>query len=136
MGELSCCFCAKHDTDTNLMAAGTYQASKEKVNTLHLKMLGEKWLKWALCLPEYSNVVKALSVGDLASNQLYYHKRCYTELNNSYRKYNETNSVHSAGERDEKWFRSITLSKIASYLFDKENESPGTTYIAYVYHIT
>ena len=130
MGELSRCFCAKHDTDTNLMAAGTYQASKEKVNTLHLKMLGEKWLKWALCLPEYSHVVKALSVGDLASNQLYYHKRCYTEFNNSYRKYNENNSVHSAGERDEKWFKSITLSKIASYLFDKESESPGTIYIA------
>ena len=130
MGELSCCFCAKHDTDTNLMAAGTYQALKEKVNTLHLKMLGEKWLKWALCLPEYSHVGKALSVSDLASNQLYYHKRCYTEFNNSYCKYNENNSVHSAGERDEKWFKSITLSKIASYLFDKESESPGTIYIA------
>ena len=107
------------------MAAGTYQTSKEKVNTLHLKTLGEKWLKWALCLLEYSHLVKALSVGDLASNHLYHHKRCDTEFNNSYRKYNEKHRVHF-GKRDEKWFKSITLSKIASYVFDKESESPGT----------
>ena len=129
LGDLYCCFCTKPDIEEHLIAAGTYQASKKKVNTLHLKQLGEKWLNWALCLENYTHVVTTLSVGDLTSNQLYYHKRCYTEFYNAYSKHVEKQKAQSAEEIDNHWFKSISLGKIVSYLYEKEDESPGTIYV-------
>ena len=55
LGNLHCFFCTESDVEENLIAAGTYQAWKKKVNTLHLQQLGEKWLNWAQCLERYKH---------------------------------------------------------------------------------
>ena len=68
LGNLHCFLCTECDVKENLIAAGTYQASKKKVNLLHLQQLGEKWLNWALCLESYKHVITALSVGEVTSN--------------------------------------------------------------------
>ena len=72
LGDCYCVFCQTRDSEVNLKAAGSYHATKNKVNTSHMKVLQDKWMKWAMCLDGYSHVVTALSLGDLASNQLFF----------------------------------------------------------------
>ena len=124
LGELKCIFCTKYDDLCNLMAAGTYHASQKKVNTTHLKELETKWRKWASCLYGFVHVVTALSMGDLAANELYYHKVCYSDFYNAYCR----QQTQSGIETDEQWFKSISFNKIISYLYEKESESPGTIF--------
>ena len=106
------------------MAAGTYHASQKKVNTTHLKELETKWRKWASCLDGYVHVVTALSMGDLAANELYYHKVCYSDFHNAYCRQQTQSGIGT----DEQWFKSISFNKIISYLYEKESESPGTIF--------
>ena len=124
LGELKCIFCTKYDDLCNLMAAGTYHASQKKVNTTHLKELETKWLKWASCLDGYVHVVTALSMGDLAANEFYYHKVCYSDFYNAYCR----QQTQSGIETDEQWFKLISFNKIILYLYEKESESPGTIF--------
>ena len=108
LGELKCIFCTKYDDLCNLMAAGTYHAPQRKVNTTHLKELETKWGKWASCIDEYVYVDTASSMGDLAANELYYHKVCYSDYYNAYCR----QQTQSCIETDEQWIKSISFNKI------------------------
>ena len=99
LGELKCIFCTKYDDLCNFMASGTYHASQRKV-------------------------VTALSMGDLAANELYYHKVCYSDFYNAYCR----QQTQSCIESDEQWIKSISLNKMISYLYEKESKSPGTIF--------
>ena len=76
------------------------------------------------CLDEYVHVVTALFMGDLAANELYYHKVCYSDFYNAYCR----QQTQSCIETDEQWIKSISFNKINSYLYEKESESPGTIF--------
>ena len=80
LGKLVCCFCSEIDTENNLTAAGTFHATKNKVDVDHVSNLTEKWKTMAAKL-EYSELLSRLSFGDIVSNELYYHKstikNCY-----------------------------------------------------------
>ena len=41
----------------------------------------------------------------------------------------EKQKAQSADEIDKQWFKSISMGKIVSYLYEKEDESPGTIYV-------
>ena len=101
-----------------------YHASQRKVNATHLKELETKWRKWASCLDEYVHVVTALSMGDLAANEWYYHKVCYSDFYNAYCR----QQTQSCIETDEQWIKSISFNKMISYLYEKKSESPGTIF--------
>ena len=122
LGEFKCLFCLKEDDESKLMAAGTYHASQT-----HLKDIEAKWKQWASCLDEYHHVLAALSVGDIVANELYYHKGCYNDFYNAYCRYISQDN-QSSKENDEQWMKSISFSKVVSYLYENESEFPGTVY--------
>ena len=99
------------DDTSKLLAAGTYHASQKKVNAAHLKEIETKWRRWASCLDEYNHVHEALSVGDMVSNDLYYHKGCYNDFYNAYYRY-VFHQNDSSTEKDEQWLKSISFSKL------------------------
>ena len=86
-GKLVCCFCSKTDTESNL-TAGTFHATKNKVDINHVSNLTEKWKTMAAKL-DYSELLSKLLSGYIVSNELYYHKstieNCYVEFCNEYR---------------------------------------------------
>ena len=69
-----CCLCEEDEEVINLCAAGTFHASVMENDLPHVKRLTEEWKSMASFL-EDSNLLIRLSGGNVASNELYYHKK-------------------------------------------------------------
>ena len=68
-------FCQISDKQSNLSAAGTLHAQSNKVCTSHVSQFTETLQIKALKLNE-TQVVTAISTGDITANDIYYHKKC------------------------------------------------------------
>ena len=83
LGELICCFCNERDTSNNLCAAGIMHAKDEGVNRQHVEILTVKLKTIATFLGD--NALRAKrSTGDIVSNEIYYHKKCYQSFSNEF----------------------------------------------------
>ena len=98
LGELKCLFCTKIDTQENLIEAGTKYATKKKVNVSHANETTIKWHYMALALSK-TEIASKLSLGDLASNELFYYRSCLTEFHNDFNVLTECerSALHGAG---------------------------------------
>ena len=77
LGESKCLFCRILDKPSNLCAAGTLHAQSDKVHTSHVSQFTETLRTKALKLNE-TQVLTAISTGDVTANEIYYHKKCLT----------------------------------------------------------
>ena len=77
--SLFCCICSKDNSGDNLMGAGTMHATKTDVNTEHIKKQTKKLRDMAMKVWN-TFLLNELSMGDLKTNELYYHHCCYTNL--------------------------------------------------------
>ena len=68
-----CCFCKCTDIQENLVAAGTLHATKTKTQINYVKTITANWREMAKVL-EDENLLIQLSHGDVASNEMFYHK--------------------------------------------------------------
>ena len=95
IGEAVCFFCNQKDSRENLCAVGEYR-SGSKSNLDHVVSLTESWKDLALQLGEL-DVHAKLSVGDVRSSEIFYHKLHYTQFRNRHRaslaKLEKNNSV-------------------------------------------
>ena len=80
---LKCLFCWEIDSSENLCAAGTMHTTSEKVNEKHVQNFTEKLSEKALKLND-SHVLTKLSTGNVATNEIFYHKRCLKTFDNKY----------------------------------------------------
>ena len=108
-----CCWCSKKDVDANLVLAGTYQATKLTTKSNHVKDLTAKWIEMATKL-NHEPVLRLLSSGDVASNELYYHDKCYDTIRYQYSKFTKSESDESSSKRDTEC-KQIALKKIIFY---------------------
>ena len=76
LGDHVCLFCAEKDLPTNLCAAGTWHAKITQVYMQHVDKISEQLRSMALFLNGLSVLAK-LSSSDVASNELFYHSKCY-----------------------------------------------------------
>ena len=83
MNDLKCLFCLKIDADENLAAAGTLHAKEKKVVPTHVRQFTETIKEKALKMGK-TRILAHLAVGDVKTNQVYYHKVCLTSFNNEY----------------------------------------------------
>ena len=86
--DLFCCWCSKKNVNPNLVPAGTYQATKLTTKSNHLKDLTAKWIEIATKLND-EPVLRLLSSGDVASNELCYHDKCYDTTRCQYSKFTQ-----------------------------------------------
>ena len=128
--QFICCFCNEADSQENLVAAGTLYAKKSKTAINHVNHLTDTWLEMAKCLGD-ENLLRLLSHGDVASNELFYYKAtikcCYQKYRKKYlKKIAERNSdrVHFTME----WFKVDSMNKVIFYIKEKEIENPGTIF--------
>ena len=116
-GELRCCL--HIDTSENLI--GTMHASQDKASGMHVDDLTEKWKRMA-ALNNNQDLLRKLSFGDVTSNKLFYHRDCYQDFRNIYRR-EEKKQMEldcSTLENVENWTKAITLSKIVGYIYMKQ----------------
>ena len=83
IGTLICIFCKHSDNEENLCAAGALHATT-KVKLNHVTIFTEKLKSMAVEVGN-DDVLSKLSSGDVASNEIYYHKICYINFRTQYR---------------------------------------------------
>ena len=83
LGESKCLFCHILDKPSNLCAAGTLHAQSDKIHTSHVSQFTETLWTKALKLNE-TQVLTAISTGDVTANEIYYHKKCLTWFDSKY----------------------------------------------------
>ena len=76
LGELVCLFCAEKDISPNLCAAGTMHATKRHADGTHARRVTDEWREMASVL-QNTRVLNKLSIGDVASEETFYHKNAY-----------------------------------------------------------
>ena len=76
IGELICIFCEISNDSQNLWAAGTLHTTSKNIHLKHVFSFTEKLKGMALVLGK-NKVLSKLSSGDVAPDQLYYHRSCY-----------------------------------------------------------
>ena len=81
---LICIFCKHSDNAENLCTAGILHATAEKVKLDYVTIFMEKLKSMAVELGN-DDVLSKLSSGDVASNEIYYHKICYINFCTQYR---------------------------------------------------
>ena len=125
--DLFYCWCSKKDVDANLVSAGTYQAIKLTTKSNRVKDLTTKWIEMATQL-NYKAILRLLSSGDVASNELYNHDKGYDTIRYQYSKFTRSESNKSSSMRDTNC-KPIALKKVIFYLKDSEMSNPGNFYI-------
>ena len=128
LGELLCCFCSKVDAYENLVAAGTFHATGNKADSSHVQNISEKWKIMAVATNN-NELLQKLTFGDVTSNELFYHQACYRTFKNQYRgKQREID--RSTIEKNVEWKKASAMSKIISYIYETEDEVPGSVFDA------
>ena len=75
----------------------------------------------------HESVLRLLNSGDIASNELYYHDKCYDTIRYQYSKFTKSESNESSSMRDTEC-KQIALKKVIFYLKDSEMSNPGNLY--------
>lgn len=69
------------------------------------------------------NLLKLLSAGDLAANELYYHGDCYEQLVNEY---NIKSANNSSKQTDHSWIKATAFRVLVEYILLEEEANPGS----------
>ena len=105
----------------NLIAAGTLYATETKTKHEHVNQLTEKWKNMAALL-EKTYLLNQLSSVDVASNELYYHRRCKTKFDNECR---DATRKKSTEDQNEEWIKELTWSKMVCYVRETTLQKPN-----------
>ena len=73
------------------------------------------------------NHESVLRLLNIASNELYYHDKCYDTIRYQYSKFTKSESNESSSMRDTEC-KQIALKKVIFYLKDSEMSNPGNLY--------
>ena len=77
-----------------------------------------------------TEIVSKLSILDLASNEIFYHQSCVTEVHNDF---NALTEGESKSEQDKvkkriAWCEAAALCKVIDFIYEKEQEKPGSSF--------
>ena len=111
-----CIICGEFDELSNLLAAGAFHASKNKLNVDHVTKLTEQWREMAVLIGDNA-LASRLMIGDLGANSSFYHKRCSTKLYNRVAKKQSDNEI---GGFDVNQIRAAAWDKVIAFM----TESP------------
>ena len=123
-GSYFCAICSTMDESKKLCAAGTWHAKKGKVDIEHNKKLTANFAKMALAVGN-DGLLKAVSVGDLAANEIYYHKNCYKTLVADYKKVTEKGSNDN---QNVAWKKSFVFDKVVQFMYNENSLHPGKVF--------
>ena len=88
----NCIICGEHDAIKNLHPAGTFHASKSKLNTERVMKVTNNWKDIAVYIGDKA-LVNRLMIDNLDANSSFYNKRCSTNLYNRFTKKNRKENV-------------------------------------------
>ena len=123
-----CCFCKCIDKQENLVEGGTLYATKSTTQIDNVKNMTANWIEMAKVLQD-ENLLIQISHGDVASNEMYYHKSsvkcCYQKYRKRYIKKLSEKDKDDENTSVERWFKITSLNKVIHHIKETENETPG-----------
>ena len=126
-----CCFCKFIDKQENLVAAETLYVTKTKTQIDHVKTMTANWTEMAKVLQDENLLIQILH-GDVASNEMYYHKssiKCsYQKYTKPYIKKLKEKNKDDEKTSEERWFKIHSLNIVIHHIKQTENEIPGHTF--------
>ena len=119
--ELICIFYKISDNPQNVCAPGTLHATSKRVNLNHVFFFIKK-LKGMASVLEDNEFLSKLISGDVASNELYYHKSCYKTFLSRYQQQisKKLNSNKEMRKNKENLVKAMRLSQIVNQVYDQE----------------
>ena len=122
------CFCKCTDIQENLVAAGALDARNIKTQINHVKYMTANWIEMAKVLEDEKLLIQ-LSHGDVASNEMFYHKSnikcCHQKYRKQYFKKLKEKNIDQEKNSLEKWYKIHSLNKVIHNIKKSENENPG-----------
>ena len=103
-----------------------YQATKLTTKSDHVKDLTGKLTQKATKL-NHKTVLCLMSSGNVASNKLYHHDKCYDTIRYQYSKFSKSES-HKSSSMPDTECKQIALEKVTFYLKDNKMSNPGNLY--------
>ena len=87
LGDLRCSICGDEDVLNNLHMAAEVKIQKSGVSPVdHLKQKTDEWKELAKT-PGYETLYSMIVMGDLKSNEIFYHNKCWTKLKRDAQKF-------------------------------------------------
>ena len=121
IGTLICIFCKDSDNAENLCAAGTLHATTKKVKLDYVTIFTEK-LKSIAVEVGNDDALSKLSSGDVASNEIYYHKICYINFRTQYRDtlQKKLNDANEQIKEKESLIKAMRFSQVVNHIYDQK----------------
>ena len=75
-------------------------------------------------------IASKLSIGDLASSEIFYHRSCFTEFHNDCNALTESESKSEQDEIKKRiaWCEAATLCKVINFICEKDRDEPGSSF--------
>ena len=129
LGSHVCIFCNEIDNEQNLIAAGTLHAKTLKVKQKHVDDFTKNLREMALFLND-SNLLPKISTGDVATNEVFYHKKCYINYRNKHRSAvrGANKSSISLKEQEIDYAKTVCFNKIMNYVYEKGQEQENVSF--------
>ena len=77
-----------------------------------------------------TEIASKLSIADLASNKIFYHRSCLTEFHNDFNALTESESKSEQDEIKKRTARcdAAVLCKVIDFIYEKDQEEPGSSF--------
>ena len=129
LGDLRCSICSQNDVLKNLhMAAETPKKKKTEETDLqpkdYLQQKTEEWRELAKT-PGYENLCSKICVGDLKSNEIFYHNKYWTKLKRDAEAYKKQMEGDDQTDPVLKFRRKFCMRKVYRYVFDTLYDNPS-----------
>ena len=131
--ELIYIFYKISDNPQNVCAPGTLHATSKRVNLNHVFFFIKK-LKGMASVLEDNEFLSKLISGDVASNELYYHKSCYKTFLSRYQQQisKKLNSNKEMRKNKENLVKAMRLSQIVNQVYDQEQYESVSSFEVFV----
>ena len=124
--DFVCCFCSQSDIESNLHAAGTLHATYSRTDISHVDQLTERWRSMAVVIGN-DNLLRSLSAGDVAANEIFYHGQCLKNFHNAFRKAQGSETITDLDNYTD-WIKVSSLNKLFYHMCGIEQKEPGTVF--------
>ena len=119
LGTDLCIFCGQRDSTENLCAAGEFH-SGSNTNNQHVQKLTESWSVMALTI-DHLDVHAKLCVGDVHSNEIFYHKNHLLQLYNRSRA-SQAKKDDGTDQRERVLLQTYARRQISNYIHQSDKK--------------
>ena len=120
LGKAVCLFCGDEGLKENLCAAGELHSGSSSSNSQHVENLTASWRDMALAIGDL-DVHAKLCVGDIRSNEVYYHKIHLVQFRNRYRA-SQTKKGDGEDKRQKVLLETYAWKQISNYIHESTEQ--------------